>query len=779
MNLLSSWHWSTPPGPIMLGAFLVVALGTVVEYAMFGARLGMPSRRLRATCATLRLLGLAGLAAVLGGLARSDARLEQTLRRVVILADNTRSMQIKDAAADDATPTPRRTRAERLWTERAGLEAWAADEGIVLDWRPLDDGTADIFDPARPFETATGQRSALDAALARLHDPAALAPLAGVLVISDGLSTEGGPAPEATWRAAATQLGVPISTVAVGGAVLNDGAVTALRVGEFGFVENTLEFEVDVRIAGSDPVRAQVELWMDDQRIEQRTVVAEGGGRVTTVPFQFVPDQVGQTIFSARLLPLADEPNLQNNEASRVVKILRDRVRALHVAGRPDWDVRALRTLLRNDANVELLSYYILRDFDDIERAVSNERMSLIPFPVDELFMEKLDTFDLIIMQNFDARTHGRYLDNIRAFVLNGGAFVIIGGDLGLPSADFAPLADILPVDSRGPAPLSMASFLPRLTDAGTQHPITRWLAQDDTRPLPTLTGYNETELVVEGPRQDTRFVSLLEHPTARGPGGGPVPILALALAGKGRVLVLNTPSSWRLGFSSDLQRGAGGGRPYDRLWRSALRWLLQDDGAERLVLETDATRYAPGAPIELRLKTLSANYALEPKVPISWTIRALDDGHEEAADLTTSGPRGAALVTHAAPTTPGNYVATAVREDTTDPVHDQEKAADSAARPQARRVFQVTDASREFLDLSPTNGAARLKALAQATGGRFVDASSAAAMPDDVPVAASSQRTQTGAHRWTPAWPSLWVLLCVALGFGGEWLLRRRAGAR
>ena len=72
------------------------------------------------------------------------------------------------------------------------------------------------------------------------------------------------------------------------------------------------------------------------------------------------------------------------------MKVLRDKVRVLHVAGRPDWDVRALRTLLRRDPNVELLSYYILRGFDDISREDTTAPLSLIPFPTDELFEEQL-----------------------------------------------------------------------------------------------------------------------------------------------------------------------------------------------------------------------------------------------------------------------------------------------------------------------------------------------------------------------------------------------------
>ncbi|HEY8375836.1 MAG TPA: hypothetical protein VIK91_05065, partial [Nannocystis sp.] len=118
---------------------------------------------------------------------------------------------------------------------------------------------------------------------------------------------------------------------------------------------------------------------------------------------------------------------------------MRDKVRALHVAGRPDWDVRALRTLLGRDPNVELLSYYILRGSDDADREDPLARLSLIAFPTDELFKEQLGSFDLVILHNFDALSHqvGRYLPDIGRYVEEGGALVVIGGDMGLATGDY------------------------------------------------------------------------------------------------------------------------------------------------------------------------------------------------------------------------------------------------------------------------------------------------------------------------------------------------------
>ncbi len=117
--------------------------------------------------------------------------------------------------------------------------------------------------------------------------------------------------------------------------------------------------------------------------------------------FTFTPDQTGRFVYTVTVPVFPDEAVAENNTRSFALKVIRDRVRVLLVAGRPTWDERFLRGLLRQDANVELISFYILRSNAD-DRACYDEReLSLIPFPRDEIFREKIDTFDVVIFLNF------------------------------------------------------------------------------------------------------------------------------------------------------------------------------------------------------------------------------------------------------------------------------------------------------------------------------------------------------------------------------------------
>src|SRR5206468_3916242 len=101
--------------------------------------------------------------------------------------------------------------------------------------------------------------------------------------------------------------------------------------------------------------------------------------------------------------------------------------------------------------------FFILRKSADQTHAREDE-LSLIPFPVREIFHEQLRTFDVVIFQNFAHRdraysaTVDQYLPDIRDYVLEGGAFAMIGGDNSFGDGRYqeTELADILPVEMDG-----------------------------------------------------------------------------------------------------------------------------------------------------------------------------------------------------------------------------------------------------------------------------------------------------------------------------------------
>jgi len=788
-------RWSLAAGftpPLWAIALVVVGatLATIEGVRAFRQPALGTSRGRAAAVLALRLLSIA---AVVGIAFELTLRIEQVSplgRRVVVLVDRSASMDLADAPEDSDTLERRQARLESLWARSEKARAAWAEEGLLVDVRGFDLSTAPL--PAAVAETLggtpNGGGSDLAAALSELGeaDPTQRVPVVGVVVLSDGLVAPDR-ATDQHVMSVAESLGVPITTVSVGAPDIRDISVADVRAGEFAFVENVTEIEATVVAHGFRDESTTVQLRRNGEVVYERPLVLRGDGVPLPLRFEVAPDRIGQFVYEIVVDPLEGEATTDNNRQAFVQKVLRDKVRVLHVAGRPDWDVRALRVLLRRDPNVELLSYYILRGFDDIAREDTSAPLSLIPFPTDELFEEQLGSFDMVVLHNFDAVQHdvGRYVDNMAQYVLDGGALVMIGGDLGLSDGGYSPrsISSILPVDTRRPSDNTQGPYRPQVSEAGRRHPITAWLdgAEGGWDALPELDTFNTMPLAPWASRLGSSV--LLEHPSVQTRTGDPAPLLAVAEPGKGRVMVLSTGSTWRMGFAPRLPL-VDGARPYDLLWLGAIRWLLRDDSSGRLSLETDKPRYRVGETVELQGRALSAAYAPEPDIEIPWQLHRLDDGVDgdaiEEGRWTTDGQGKAETALEALPV--GAYVASATRQlgDAPQATITDDDGTDPGVH-EVRRVFIVEPPGRELAKVDADPGIDRLERLAKRTEGAFVNATEGDTLPSDLPVANAEDHAPDNMRvegrddiaLWN-GWASALLLL---LAFGGEWVLRRRAG--
>lgn len=740
-------------------------------------------------------LRLVAVLALLGVVLEVGVRIETfaaTSRRVVVLVDHSASMGLADGTQDQEPGVETQVRFDRVraaWTKSAEAREHWRELGVDVEVRgfasevtPLTRSDAD----ALALEP-TGDGSDLARALAELADTdlGEGPPLAGVVVISDGLTQHDRAGAEHI-QAIVDSLGVPVTTVAAGGPTIRDVSIAALHVGEFAFVENVTEFAAEIVAHGCAGERAEVSLLRNGELVSSQPIRLGSDGERRDVRFEIAPDRTGQFVYEFRVAPLSREASVDNNRRAFVIKVLRDKVRVLHVAGRPDWDVRALRTLLKRDPNVELLSYYILRDEEDSNRDDGTAPLSLIAFPVEQLFREELGSFDLLVMHNFDAAHHGDYLGNVAEYVREGGSLVVIGGDLGLGSGDFAvpEFVKLMPIDMRAPLSLDREPFAPLLTEDGRRHPITAWLAESgrgDWHGLPQLDSFNPANFSRDAAELDA--TALLVHPDRRTQSGQLMPLLAVAEPGKGRVITLTTGSTWRLGFAPDLSL-IDGARPYDLLWLGAVRWLLRDASAERLVLEIDQAEHAVGEDVELSVRTLSASYAPEPAVEVEFDVRALDpdraqEGAVASGRLTTDGLGRAASTVEGLPA--GAYQAEAWRADAPPERGDEDG---EMAAPElggaARRVFLVGGGGRELAMVDADPGTALLKDLAERSDGDFVELIDDDELPEDLPMTELDELERPAAGREdVPLWDAWWALVIAIAAFGGEWILRRRIGER
>ncbi|MBI2363194.1 MAG: hypothetical protein HYV15_07420, partial [Elusimicrobia bacterium] len=166
---------------------------------------------------------------------------------------------------------------------------------------------------------------------------------------------------------------------------------------------------------------------------------------VLSATFSVSASQLGRQEFT-----VAAEAGPLRASRSFAVEAIRQKYRIMYLAGRPSVEYAHLRHQLKADPNHELVSFVILRNPENISPVPDNE-LSLIPFPATEIFVTNLFQFDLFILENFAYwrfNLPAAYLENLRRFVAQGGALLLIGGSNALSKGGYkgTPLEEALPV---------------------------------------------------------------------------------------------------------------------------------------------------------------------------------------------------------------------------------------------------------------------------------------------------------------------------------------------
>ncbi len=772
-------------------ALVVAASALLAAVAMSWLSTRGAPLRLRLGLFALRVLLVIGVFVVLLEPGRRLLATSREPDRVVVAVDTSASMAVGEGDQQRIKLAARAALAvvDDVRSREPPLvpEVWFFDDTFtarsVDDLKALRDGvvvpTGGKSRLALPIERAEQQQAAPATSSSSSTTANALLPLGGLVIVSDGADTTGLPATLTTdlrerLKALGAPQPVPVHTVVVGADDnFKDVVLERAIADEFAFVRNPMTVDVVIRQRGYTGTSLPLTLAEDGVVVGRTEVLlADKGSGVDgelRASFVFTPQRAGKRLYTVQAPVLDGEAIAENNRLDFTVKLIRDRIRVLQVAGRPSWDERFVRRLLKENPSVDLISFFILRSTTDISGANNNE-LSLIPFPTKELFTEQLSTFDVVIFQDFNYRPYnmGIYLQNVADYVKGGGGFLMMGGDLSFSEGDYAetPLADVLPVTLRpGHGHLDTEDFTPVLTEVGRRHPITDVAGTVDsatTNPfsqLPQLQGLNLVAGLKDG------AVALLTHPFQNGDDGKPQPVIAVKDVEKGRSVAVMTDTSWHWSLPQ-VGLGSGRGDAHRKLLANTLRWLIRDPELSRvkLTIDADARGIEPGAAVSALVRAQDALYQPEAGASVKLSLLPLDadargDGRAPVANsdpLVTGADGSARTLLH--PDRPGAWkVRVEVEKDGQLVGVDED-------------VFVVRTASLERLHAEARPDL--LASIASASGGRAVDVNSVEGLPfvDHGRVRVHRQKTE-------PLWNSGWVLGALVLLAGLEWWWRRRRG--
>ena len=380
-------------------------------------------------------------------------------------------------------------------------------------------------------------------------------------------------------------------------AILGEEVLLTLRIENQGNVPADQTGDVDITIA-VDEEEPQTYLVQTGVDLELPVTLPHGGMNV----LQFS-------------VALADgELTDRNNAAVVQINGVRDRLRVLLVSGEPHAGERVWRNLLKSDPSVDLVHFTILRP-PEKQDGIPVDELSLIAFPTRELFVEKINEFDLIIFDRYRIRgiLPMSYLENVRDYVRGGGTVLVAAGPESgaVDSLWRSPLAEVLPVDVT--SRVIDEGFRPALTDLGRKHPVTEGLEA-----LAPDGGWGRWFRTVEVTPKSGQVV--MSGPGAR-------PLLVLDRVDEGRVAVLASDHAWLWG------RGYEGGGPQLELLRRLAHWMLKEPELEEEAL----TATAKGDVLTITRRTVA---------------------EDPPGDLTITGPDGTEAVIVLPETSPGRFQA-------------------------------------------------------------------------------------------------------------------------
>ena len=275
-------------------------------------------------------------------------------------------------------------------------------------------------------------------------------------------------------------------------------------------------------------------------------------------------DHAGATFIELEAEVADGELSPVNNRAVVSVNGVRDRLRVLLVSGQPHAGERAWRNLLKSDPSVDLVHFTILRPPEKNDFTPLNE-ISLIAFPVRELFEEKIDEFDLIVFDRYMVRDvlPPSYFRNISDYVRDGGALLLSVGPefAGLRSLSRTPLADVLPAVPNGR--VLEQRFKPRISEIGHRHPVTSGL------PGGVVPGRDDLEPTWGSWFRQIDVTTSVAPSLLDGVDGSP--LLVAERVDEGRVGLVASDQLWLW------SRGFEGGGPQAELMRRVAHWLMKE----------------------------------------------------------------------------------------------------------------------------------------------------------------------------------------------------------
>jgi hypothetical protein len=779
--------WARPvSNGIMIAAFAAVVLLTIFLY---WRRQGLPTW-VRITLAATRLVVLGLIVAFLFEPTATVTQTHTEKRRLPVLIDVSESMSVKDqrkrsedvgdaAAALGILPlssTP----------EEANRTAMALSDkqrGAVAGASRLDLATNLLSNSAKPMLESLGEDldisyHAFGANLRQLGDgkhggaasltalkadapetsiTSALetvartergAPLAGIVMLTDGLDTSSRRVEEVAHDLGVR--GIPVYTVPVGIADPDDVSIRNVIMQEVAFTGDKVPVRVQIQSKGYEKRVTDLTVLLDGRGVARKRVTLEGGLQFEEVFFNVDVTEKGAVRIEVAIEPFADESTAANNRVKRSIRVVNEKINVLCIEGSARWEYRYLSAMLKRDPRINA-TFIATRAQPELAQ---NSSEFIAKFPEDP---EEAFAYDLVILGDVDPAFFSREsFQRLEELVRErGGSLLMLCGARHAPvSYGGTPLERMLPV-----------TFDP----AGTWEDV-----NDSVYPVLTPEGRSSLVMTLENDREQndllwSRVAPLDRIPPLLAPRPGATvlaelsdsqarteryPLVAWQRYGAGKCMMMASDRLWLLRFKT-------GDKYHWRVWSQCIQFLTLSrlmGEHKRIRIETDRATYPVGGQVMLYANLLDDNFEPLSQPGFEVEVSALgDDGSASTTQRVTLRPDVSTpglYEGYFSPSRAGGYLVAASANDRT---------LSNATE------FQVTDIKPELANTDMQLD--HLRRIADLSGGACLSTLELQKLPSllNLEPHATTIRTQ---H---PLWNLGLIIWLLAGLVGFEWILRRK----
>lgn len=769
--VLGSPEWLTP-------ALVAGAVGAAaVAWSYLRAR---GPRSLRLACAGLKLLALVLVLFCLLNPMLQRTRPAAGENVFVVMADNSRSLQVQDPGASDSRGEQLRAALGDESPAQLALTADFSVQQFLFDAQPRTIHTAKEL-------SFDGDRSRLLASLRSITRRMEGHPVAGVLLLTDGNATDPDALAEVQTGGEAWDGMPPVYPVVVGRReTMSDLSVASVAVSETNFEATPVTVRAQLASQGLGDMPLDVEL-VDSagEVVDSQQLTPPAGGGALAARFRVRPEAPGVTFYTVRVRPADDaarEATPLNNQRTVAVNRARGPYRVLYVSGRPNWEFKFFNRALQEDQEVALVALIRIakqeRKFEFRRRGSEDTNQLYQGFDAQEEEAEqyyepvllRVDNEEDELKQGFPSTLADLYrydalvLDDLEAsfftseqmmlvkrFVSErGGGLLMLGGQESFQRGDYArtPIGDLLPVYLSGSDRVARPDrYRMALSKEGWLAP---WVRLRETEPeeRTRLAGMPDfrTLNAVGRPKPGARTLAEVKTPDQDAHAA-----LVAQQFGAGRSAALLVGDVWRWGLSRE-------GLSDDDMataWRQLVRWLVAEV-PRRVQVHAQA---APSGAVDLSVSVRSEEFDALDNAQVEMEV--IDpDGEPIQLALTPSAERAGVYEARFAPSKAGGYVAKA-----------RVKGPDGAAVGHAELGWASQPDAEELARVEPN--VELLEAIAQRTGGELCELDRIESLVRTLPDR-SAPITETVT---SPLWHRGPLFALAILCLCAEWGLRRWKG--